>query len=1097
MNCFTCKRRILRHSRSIQCTFCKNSYHIACLPHSIQGDTDIDQNEKWLCFQCVETIFPFNHFDDDYLFLESISEYWPKHAKFPFQKLKNYEFNPFDLNENDSLASIYNSDPDLQYFNDQTSINAINCDYYLEESFIDKASKLCNSDNGFSLIHLNIRSVPKNLSHFSNYCHGLPHTFSVIGLTETWLNERTRDLYGIDGYQHFSLVRDRKRGGGVSLFVQNDFNVTTRTDLGIMNENIEALFIEIQADVTQLMKNCIIGNVYRPPAQDINEFYNSLAEILLKIKNENKTIYIMGDFNLNILDSDKHLPTADFIELMYSNSMFPLISKPTRITNSTATLIDNIFCNDISTTDKFNGILFTEITDHFPVFTINYQNPKKDVHFYNARVYSSKNITIFTNKLKDCDWTTILNNTNGKKTFSDFYSKFCQLYNDSFPIKRFQSKYKNKHKWLTGGLKKSIRIKNKLFIRYRHFPTDENLNNYKTYKRQLSRLMKITERDYYNNLITDNRNNMRKIWSVIKDVINKKRSTNVPNQFRCGEVLISDKSVIANKFNSYFVNIGNDLSKKCPNVSTSPISYLKQSNPNTIYLQKVEKGEIERIIKSLKNASAGHDDIHAKIVKSTYHLFIDPLLHVMNLSIENGFFPDEMKLAKIIPLHKSGDTMNISNYRPVSVLPIFSKILERIMYNRLINFINKNEILYKYQFGFRSNHSANMALITLVDKIMSALDNGNIVIGLFLDLKKAFDTVNHRILIDKLFHHGIRGVALNWIIDYLDQRKQYVNFQNILSKEMVIKCGVPQGSILGPLLFLIYVNDISNVSETLLPLIFADDTNLFLQGKTANETIDIMNTEMLKVVTWLSANRLLLNIDKTHYMIFHSNQKKINTQKAVKINGQDVDRVTNTKFIGVNLDEKLTWEAHILMIKSKIAKGLGILCKARKVFPVVTLKTLYYSIIYPHMTYCIEVWGNAAKTHLCSLFKMQKKIVRTITSAGYRAHTDPIFNDLQLLKLPDIYIYCVMIFVFRFVKGLLPNVLKDFLQRNSEISTRMTRNRHKLHLPKFRTIMYKNSIKYQGVKEWNNRIDLIDDKCSIHTFKKKIKKLLLENDNDQ
>jgi len=381
-------------------------------------------------------------------------------------------------------------------------------------------------------------------------------------------------------------------------------------------------------------------------------------------------------------------------------------------------------------------------------------------------------------------------------------------------------------------------------------------------------------------------------------------------------------------------------------------------------LQETDKCEIEKIVKSLKNASAGYDDIHAKIVKSTFHLYIDPLVHIFNLSLENGFFPDELKVAKIIPLHKSGDTMNITNYHPVSVLPLFSKILERLMYSRLISFIQQHDTLYKFQFGFREKHSANLALIALVDKITSAIDKGDIVIGLFLDLKKAFDTVNHNILLDKLFHYGVRGVAFDWITDYLDQRKQYVNFQNIASCESIIKCGVPQGSILGPLLFLLYVNDIANVSEILVPIIFADDTNMFLQGKNIRETIQIMNTEISKVVTWLNSNLLLLNIDKTQYMIFHSNKKKINSQCPVKVSEQDIERVSNTKFIGVNLDEKLTWEKHILMIKSKVAKGIGILCKARKVFPISTLKTLYYSIIYPHLTYCVEVWGNTSKTHL-------------------------------------------------------------------------------------------------------------------------------------
>lgn len=263
-------------------------------------------------------------------------------------------------------------------------------------------------------------------------------------------------------------------------------------------------------------------------------------------------------------------------------------------------------------------------------------------------------------------------------------------------------------------------------------------------------------------------------------------------------------------------------------------------------------------------------------------------LTILNLSLTQGFFPDEMKLARIVPLYKAGDPMLRKNYRPVSVLPLLSKILEKLMYNRIYSFIKKYEILYENQFGFRENHSTCMAIITLLDKILSALDNGNLVIGVFLDFQKAFDTVNHQILLKKLDKYGIRGIALNWITDYLNKRQHYVTLNNTNSFKSTITCGVPQGSILGPLLFILYINDIVQASEDLFPIIFADDTNISL------------------------------NVAKTSYMIFKPARKNLTKKEDIIINGDKLCQVETIKFLGVKLDSAISWKDQNIHSMSKI-----------------------------------------------------------------------------------------------------------------------------------------------------------------------------------
>jgi hypothetical protein len=321
------------------------------------------------------------------------------------------------------------------------------------------------------------------------------------------------------------------------------------------------------------------------------------------------------------------------------------------------------------------------------------------------------------------------------------------------------------------------------------------------------------------------------MWQTLNQVINRKKKIRENTTFKHNNREISSDADISNHFNQYFLNVAKNLNSNVPSNSMDPCLYMTNSTEKSLFFQPTSEEEILQIISNLKNSSSGYDDIIVKLIKSVKHDILTPLAHICNLSFKEGKIPDSMKIAKILPIHKRGDNKLFANYRPVSILPAFSKIIEKLAYKRIMAFWDKHDVLYKYQFGFRKKRSTDMALYTLVDTFYEAIENDEFMVGIFLDLSKAFDTISHEILLRKLMFYGIRGTTNNWVKDYLTNRKQFVNYNNCKSRMGNIDIGIPQGSILGPLLFLLYINDIHKISDKLSFILFADDTNIFATGK--------------------------------------------------------------------------------------------------------------------------------------------------------------------------------------------------------------------------------------------------------------------------
>ena len=858
---------------------------------------------------------------------------------------------------------------------------------------------------------------------------------------------------------------------------------------------METVFIELDKSVFNTDSNIVIGVIYRMPNSSVDVFNDRISDILNVLQRERKLCYLLGDLNIDLLKAEDHRATGELLDVLYCCNVFPLITKPTRVTGTTATLIDHILTNNLDNDMRhIQGILCTSISDHYAVFHV--AGKAKTDHAQTGipvliRNMGRRNIAKFISEMNMIDWQFVLNETDTAMAYRKFHEAISLKYNACFPYRKISKRYYKNKPWLSTALKESIKIKNKLYVKSKRSGNSEKVSYYKKYRNKLNQLIRSAERKHFHDVLLEHKSNLKKSWQVIKTVINKRKYTPVNTKFKVNGATTNDGNVIANKFNSFFVNVGTVLAISITPTDKNPVDYIQQDMISNLYFDPVTEQEIYKIIDKFKDNAAGWDDLKSTMIKHIKESITTPLVHICNRSFETGIFPSELKIANMVPIYKSGDEMVFSNYRPVSVLPVFSKLLERLVYNRLISHINENKLLYEYQFGFQKGKSTYLAIMMLVDKITEALDQGECVVGVFLDFSKAFDTVDRNILLQKLHKYGICGVELLWFEDYLSNIMQYVTYNNHKSSREKNNCGVPQGSILGPILFLLYINDLASVSEFCFSVLFADDTNMFITGKDMNVLCRQLNEDLRTIQEWLQCNKLSLNVLKTHFMVFTPKNKVIGDIE-VNIHDVQIQRVYTTKFLGVQIDSKLTWKMHIEYTCKKLSKCVGILCKARKKLYKSTLISLYYSFAYPYFIYCNHVWGTNYPSCLERIYLIQKKLIRIITCSPFRAHTGPLYFANKILNVYDINDSIIGSFMYECLYGTIPEIFRNYFQRNADVHDHNLRNVNDLYVPYGRHDIRKFSIKIAGANLWNYLPSFVKNSQSIHIFKKNMRHYFVE-----
>ena len=713
------------------------------------------------------------------------------------------------------------------------------------------------------------------------------------------------------------------------------------------------------------------------------------------------------------------IPLLGLESLLNSFGLEGIVDFPTRITPDSQTLIDNIFLEKKSLKTliypHINGI-----SDHDGQLVIlpELNTPLSKTPIYCRRVINEQAVQKFVTTLSHECWEVVFSNEDINTIFNSFLDSYLKIYHSCFPTKNKRNS-SNSKPWLTKGLKISCHNKNRLYQLSKHSTDCGFISYFKRYRKILKSTIESSKRKYHDNLIQNSVNKTKTTWNIVKALTNKRRNNNTITSLNIKNKIVEDPITIAHSFNTFFSNIAQTYSYDSLDKDSNR-KFHRDNIPNisehitSFYFKPTSTSEITKIIKALKvKDSYGYDEISSRILKISAPYIVSPLTYIFNQIFRVGKFPDRMKFSIVRPLHKKGSTKELANYRPISLLTTFSKVLEKLMYIRLYSYLEEHKILSKDQFGFRESLSTCSATFALINSILLAFEKNNLVGGLFCDIHKAFDCVNHEILLTKLEYHGVSNTSNKLIRSYLNDRYQRVQITNNLnikanSSWEHIKHGVPQGSVLGPLLFLVYINDLAVIlRKHATPILFADDTSVIITSPDSTEFKTKINQVTNDIASWCKANFLTLNLEKTQFMQFViKHQKQMDTH--VTVSETVIPETTSIKFLGLLIDNKLTWKPYGRELAIKLNRACYIMRILKPMMSRESLITIYHSYFHSILRYGILFWGNTPISK--DIFKIQKRIVRIIIDKNRRESCRELFKNLKILTLTSQYIMYVLFF---------------------------------------------------------------------------------------
>lgn len=817
-----------------------------------------------------------------------------------------------------------------------------------------------------SVIHINVQSIANKVDLLNDFfCR---NKFDVFCVSEHWLNLPNLEKIKLLDYTLISaFCRSNTRHGGVAIFASNNTNFKC-IDISKFCIEQHAEFCGVECRTA----SCAIVSVYRSSSHgnfDIfKERFNGLLDYLSA---KYKYFVLTGDFNLDVMGRSEHARDLNNILVMYGSSCY--ITTPTRITNTTSACLDNVICNMLPE-DIIAGVCDPGIADHFSVYALlkHVSRGSGSQVPILRRAFSKVNTEKFVNNISVIDWTTAAYlNTDQLSTV--LLERLGMLIDKCFPYKKFNTKGTGGC-WFTDELRM---MRSELHRSKRAFDISGSDNDwlyYSTLRKSYKRALKDTKSNFYAHSISSSDNKNKTIWNIVKREISSASN--------------SVTSVIsALDFNVFFTSISDsivrtiDASNACPQFFLNNMS----SPTNSFYMPPILESDVRQAILKLKNTSSlDFYELNSYIIKASVDHLVMPLAILFNKCLMDGIWPNNLKISKIVPIFKKGDVDIADNYRPIAIVPIIAKIFENIIKERLTVYLDSNNIISAQQFGFRRSSSTVKALLALIDSIVDGLDGGVPTHTVLCDLTKAFDCVNVDILLLKLQHYGIRGNVANLFKSYLSNRCQFVSFNGNVSDMRNVSCGVPQGSVLGPILFLIYVNDLPSSLGDINSVLFADDATLFAKGDPS-----LIQEGFNRAKIWFNTNKLKLNESKTKNIIFSSDRWE--------------DKSEPVRLLGVFLDTGLCWSAQIDSLCAKLSTQIFVMRQLRSCLSSSTMKIVYFALVHSLLSYAIVLWGNASTSF--KIFRLQKSAVRIIDSAPYGTHCKPLFRKYGILPLPSLFIF--------------------------------------------------------------------------------------------